>query len=85
MDLKKWTSSRKTLDMLSTQGILLLVIFGILWMSGGDPDKAKALGEALLPYVGMIGGVGGIKILGQSHVDAKTAAKGVEAKPEPEA
>ena len=80
MDLKKWTSSKKTLDMLSTQGILLLVTFGILWMSGGDPEKAEALGKAVLPYVGMIGGVGGVKILGQAHVDAKIAANGV-AKP----
>ncbi len=76
MNMGEWLGSKKTKDMLATQAMIAGVAVGILWMSGGDPEKAKGLGDAAMPFVGMIAGMGGVKVLGQTHIDGKLAARG---------
>ena len=76
MNLGEWLQSKKTKDMLTTQILIAGVILGIVAIAKGDPDKVKALLDAVQNALLMLAGVGGTKIAAQAHVDGKLVVAG---------
>ncbi len=67
----KFLNSKKALEMLTTQGILLIALIAILWFAKGDPVKAKALLEVAWPILVSIAGVGIVTVGAQGVADLK--------------
>jgi len=78
MNLEEWMSSKKTKHYLIGLAFIALFLGACLYVSGGDPEKFKALLEAAKEYVWSAVGLGAAAIVGQSAVDrekAKPAAR----------
>ncbi len=71
MNLNEWLGSKKTKNMLVTQVVLMVVGLAVVFMSDGDPEKAKSMLSALQALLAMIAGLGGVTIAGQAAVDVK--------------
>lgn len=69
LNLKDWLGSKKTKDMLFGEGLLLIVMLIVLYMSGGKPEAVKALLAALIPLLVPMFGLIGVKIGAQGIAD----------------
>lgn len=83
LNIEEFLGSKKAKSMLTTQAGLVAVALGVVWYAGGDPEKVKALMEALQTVLALIAGTGAVHIAGQSVVDARTAGQPPAAAPVP--
>jgi len=75
LNLKEWVGSKKTKDSLVGVFVVLSVLFVMLYASGGDPEKFKALLEAAKLYVGGALALLGLKLTGQAVIDNSKVQK----------
>ncbi len=78
--MKKLFDSKKGIDMLITQGILLAITIVVLIIGDGDPEKIKALFESLEKPLMWLFGIGATAIVGQGIADIGKGKKEAEKK-----
>ena len=71
MNIAEWIKSKKTKDMLTTQVIIAVVVIAVVAIAKGDAERVQGLMDAIDKGLYMIGGLGGVKIVGQAAVDVK--------------
>lgn len=73
LGLLEFVQSRKAKSMLLTQAALVAVSIAVMIYAQGDPEKIKAIMDALGEVLLLIAGTGAVHIGGQAMVDAKAA------------
>ncbi len=80
---KKWKDSKKTGHMIFTQTLVAAMMIAVMWWTGGDPEKAKQMMEALSTGFLAIGGTGGFALLTQGAQDVAKSWAGTSEKLKP--
>ena len=78
LNLKDWLGSKKTKDMMWTQGIMTVLGIAVVWFADGNPEKVKGILESMTILFSLIAGVGTTKLTVQAAIDHRIAKNKAE-------